>query len=252
MSLVCYECHRDMKPSQTFPGREGTLVYPVVHSIVYVPMDGGTSYELTYLKAPDNLAVCFECFEKGIGEKESSVLKSIYKAYELENDFEIFEEERKLRGLDSNGMESWSKAFNEYKKASDAIRPGCLFCGDDVRNGNPFFIAMVINKVYSSKHLTFGTNYSWSNMKEGMTGFEICFEDFRKQLPRTFEQLSYSMLGRRNPSQKIEPGELYVSPEVEKAFEQETGETFDDFIDRMMKDGIDNLRIVRRKKSEDF
>lgn len=251
MSLECHECGRSMGPSETLPGREGAMVHPVVPSLIYVPSQKRIDYKLSYIFTPANRSLCFECIENKLpNENKQTVLRGIYDCYEAEMEHKKIDESIKGQ-LISVGDPLNVKEMEALKKCdelSKKVTPDCIFCSGNVRNGKPFFLAATIDRVYSSKNLTLGTNYSWSDMKTGYTSFRICFDDFRKHFPRCFEQLSYDMLEERNPNIDMGPSEFYISPEFEKALKEETGKTIDDFVNEFAKKGIKNLRVIRKSK----
>jgi hypothetical protein len=165
--------------------------------------------------------------------------------------FRMVEKEQEGRWIDNNGSKRWVDAYDKFKALSEKLTQNCIFCDSDAKNGRPFFKANVIDRVYSSQHLgglffSGNGNYSWSNMKTGSTGFRVCFDDFRKHFPRTFEQFSYNMLGEKNPNLKHRQSELFIDPGVEQAIFEETGKPIDELLgEQTMK----NLKISRMGSS---
>ena len=201
MSLVCNECGEDLGPSKTLPGREGTMVYPSVISLIYLPEKEG-AYTARYLESQCNRSLCFRCISDKLPQERHNGLNLIYEIYEAETEL------RKIEKGESGlwigvGKTGWSDAYKRFEEKLKKIDDSeCLFCNKDVKNGKPFFTAMVIERAYSQQHLSglFAfTNYSWTNFKVGSTQFRFCFEDFRKNFPRNFEQLSYDMQGIIKP-----------------------------------------------------
>jgi len=255
MSLACNECRRDMGPSETFPGREGTFVYPVLLSLVYVPAENGAGYTMKYLKQINGRSLCFECIENQMhSERKEKTIKPVYEAYEAEINLDRIEEDRKGRFLVPEDHVKLLHAYNEYDKRTKEINPECIFCDGEVENGKPFFVPVVIDKVHSEKVLSglfVPTNYSWSTVKSGSTRFRICFDDFRNHFAKTFESLSYDMTGEINPNIKPNLSELYITPAFEKALEEQTGQSFDEYMDKLIKEtGLNNIAILRKLRDK--
>lgn len=249
MSLVCNECSVDLQPSKSLPGREGVLVYPNLLSLVYVPSGNKEKleYRLSYQESKANRSLCFECIDSKSPEKE--ILKTIYAAYEAETRFKRVEESQKGK-LVSCSDNSWSDAYDEFKSQHSKLKPVCIFCKKTAENGKPFFRAVVIDRVRSAKHISLVGSYSFSNLENGMTNFKICYEDFRSNFPRGYEQLSYDMLGKDNPNFQLGESELHISPEFEKALQEETGKNVKDLIKELVDAGGD-LKIIRREAQND-
>jgi len=252
MSLICTNCNKDMGPSEELPGREGTLVTPVLTSLVYLPLGGGSpSYETAYLAAPQNASLCFECIETAIPRERKEKLREIYDVCGLETAYRMIEESQKGRFVGGRELIRVVEAEKRFSESLDALEEGCLFCGENVRDGNPFFVSRVIDRVYSVNHLS-GVfqfnNYSFSNLRQGRTSFGFCFNDFRTHFPKVFEYLSCLMLGKPIPGRNAQPNELYIGSGVAEAIEGKTGMSFDEFLDRQVTGrGLDGIKIIRRE-----
>jgi hypothetical protein len=247
MSLSCGECRNVVGPSERLPGREGTLIYTVLQSLVYIPSEEGIRYTLRYVKPGiGGWCLCFACIERQApAARKERALKPVYDCYEAETLMDRMEEQ--------GGAllhQQWSQAYGMFRKKAEAIPSGCLFCEGKVENGKPYFVSRAIDRVYSEKHLSglfFGEgNYSLSNVRTGETGFRFCFDDFMRHFPVSFEGLGYELLGERNPKERPGQSELHISREAEAAFERETGKSLDDFL----KEGIDadNVKIIREAR----
>lgn len=257
MSLVCNQCNQDMGPSESFPGREGVMVHPIVMALAYLPTSQGLSYQASYLWASQNLSLCFSCIEEKLPEERKSSLIKVYQAYEDETRLGEIKDQLVGRWVGAREARPWSEAYDKAEASFNALEKECLFCGANVRNGKPYFTAKVIDRVYSRKNLS-GipipgisgmSNYSWSNMKKGRTFVNFCFDDFRQHFFPLFEGLSHTLTGNRNPNLKPGMNEIYLSPEFEQAFEGQTGKSIDKAI-RELSEGTENLRIIRREKEE--
>jgi len=247
MSLICSECYRDMRPSESLPGREGVFVKPVLMSLVYLSDKEG-EYDLSYLATPAGMSLCFECIEGKLPEGRMPALKSVYEAYEAETASREIEEEQKGRWVAGKELGLKLDADKRLEKRLKTLERDCLFCDTDVENGLPFFLGNVLDKVYSEQHLTFGANYSWSENETGSTGFRMCFNDFRQHFPKLFEEFSYMLRGKPNPNLKLPPSTLNISPEFEEALERD-GKSIDEWINELAKKGnVDNLMIIRRER----
>ena len=235
MTLCCYECESELGPGTQLPGREGTIVYPVLQSLIYLPTQEGIGYKIGYLVAPNGIALCFKCVEgELLKERRVTAIEPIYDCYETEMNFRMVKKEQERRWSDATDSKRWLSAYNKFKTLSKKLTRNCIFCDSDVKSGRPFFIANAIDRIYSSQHLSgifVLNNYSWSDIKTGLTKFRVCFDDFRKHFPRTFEQLSYDTLGEKNPNLKQRQSELIIDPSFEKKLFEETGKTVEEFFD---------------------
>ena len=255
MSLICNECREEMGPGKILPGREGTMVHPVVMALAYLPTKDGVSYKSAYLRARENASLCFRCIDNKLPPERREALKKIYTAYEEETRFGALQEEQKGKWQGPDEPRHWLKAYKKFKRSLGKLEKGCLFCSSDVQTGKPFFNARVIDRVYSGKHLsgftipdlTLGHNYSCSNLREGQTSFKVCFDDFRINFPNTFAMLSYLLTGEENPDVEPVRDTLYLSPEFEEAFERETGKSMDEGLRKFL-EGIGDIRIIRRER----
>jgi len=254
MSLCCAECSQDLGPSNELPGREGAMVHPVVMALAYLPTKEGLSYQLSPLFASQNSALCFECIEKKLPQARLSALRQSYNLFVVETSLRRAEQAAKGKFFKAGdlALENISQLREEFLRQCNLREKTCLFCERDMKGGIPFFSAVSIDKAYSEKNLSgiflpLG-NYSWSNMQEGTKLFQMCFDDFRANFPITFEQLSYSLTGERNPNPEARSNELYVSPEFEQEMKKE-GKTLDEFLEKDIKNGnLNGLRIVRREE----
>lgn len=256
MSLVCSECNLDMSPSETLPGREGTIVHPCVLSLIYVPLDDGTGYRMGYVEAPQNGSLCFECIERAMPKDRKPTLDLVYSAFEAEKEFRTIDENQMGRLLPASDIKSLNNAYDKFKKRMETIESGCVLCGNDVENGKPFFVARVIDGAYSEKHLSglfTKTNYSWSNVKPGLISFGVCFDNFRTHFPFLFERLSYELRGEDNPDSNPNLNEIYISPEFEDALKQQSGRSVDELLNEIIRGlpGVANLRIIRRVRGDE-
>lgn len=255
MSLCCAECNQDLGPTNELPGREGVMVHPVVMALAYLPTKEEISYQLSPILASQNSALCFECLEKKLPQPRHHKLQQAYNLFTVETSYNRAKHAAKGKVFQTGdlALESISQLREVFIRQLDLREKTCLFCKEEVNKGKPFFIANSIDKAYSEKNLSGISfppqNYSWSNMEEGVKLFQICFDDFRANFQKTFEQLSYSLTGNKNPNLKLKPNEIYISPEAEQAMEAETGKTLDKFIDEEVKKGtFENIRIIRREK----
>jgi hypothetical protein len=237
-----------MGPSDDLPGREGNLVYPAVSGLVYLPTKEGISYKIKYVYPDVSTSLCFKCIDSKVPQERREVLEKVYASYRTETFFKAYQESERGKLVDCKESK-WSEFYDRFKDGLSKLEKDCLFCGDNIENGNPFFIGRVIDKVSSSKNLTFGVNYSCSNMKMGSTFFRICFDDLRKNFPRVFENLSFSLSGEKNLNFSTKQNEIYIDKELEEAYERETGKKFDEVV-RALIQGSDNLLIVRESKDE--
>jgi len=244
MSLVCYECNRDLEPGEELPGREGTLVYPNLQALIYLPEN---SYKIAYLQSKHNRSLCFACIEGKLPEQRKGILKAVYDCYEAETNSERIEEEQKGKWISGPEHSKYADALRKFVEKKKTLISECLFCGNDVKNGKPFFTAVVIDRVKSTKHKSIYGSYSWSNLETGSTYLRICFDHFKEYFPRSFKQLSYDMLGEENPNFNHAQNELYISPSFEKALEKE-GKSIDELIDDLAKGGAGNLKVIREEK----
>jgi hypothetical protein len=242
-----------MSPSEEFPGREGTLVHPNLLSFMFLPKkDEKTRFKTGYTESDCNRSLCFECIESTLPKSKKKNLLAVYNVYQAEINFNEKEEAYnqrftgKLVNINNHLALEKDELYENFRKLRKELQEGCLFCNKNVENGNPFFVARVIDKVYSKQHLSglsfIGTNYSWSNIRTGHTDFRICFEDFEKKFPSTFEQLSYDLIGERNPNFKPEHT-LYLDPSIEIAAIKE-GLNLDDWVKKLKEETGDGIKII--------
>jgi hypothetical protein len=235
MSLVCHECGDDMGPSQALPGREGVMVHPIVKSMIYVPKKLKIqNYSLEYIMAPQNRSLCFSCIERKLPDNRKEILNRIYECYKAETAYEEIKASNKGKWSSDPTYRDSSEALEDLEKKFNLLEKNCLFCGEDVHKENkPYFHAWTIEKVYSSKNLSGlfqRTNYSFSDFETGQTHIKFCFEDFKKNFPRNFEQLGYDMLGKNAPNNKKISNELYLSQTI---------------IDECVKEGKESQKLLK-------
>lgn len=231
MSLICYECGIDLQPSDSLPGREGTIVHPIVPALIYVPLSkeiAKPDYKMAHVEAPDSRSLCFQCIENGFSQEKKEALSSVYECFEAEMSLREIEERQKGRLIPLSQLSENVKASEDLEKVFQAVRDNCLYCGEDPKA--TYFTAKVIDRVGSSQHLTGFGSYSWSNLKKSATRFNICFEDFMNNFPRCFEQLSYDMLEEQNPNANPGGFEFFASEEFVKAVEKETGKSIEEHL----------------------
>lgn len=233
MSLVCYECSCDMGPSESLPGREGVFVNPVVLSIVWIPANPNNSEKLdwlfTYLTSQEDRSLCFKCISSKLPEHRQQFLNSIYEAYEAETYYKEIEKSQKGKWISGDEMGRSVKAFKTFEEKFQGIASDeCLICA--VRVGDkklPYFRAIVIDRVYGRQHqsglFTFD-NYSWSDIKTGLTSFKFCFDCFGSYFNKTFMQLSCDMRGVKNSQSGKNPkSEFFITEEAMAALKKEVG-----------------------------
>jgi hypothetical protein len=251
MSLACTECENVLGPSKSLPGREGVIIHPIVPSFLFLPTEKGISYEIGYLYSDMRSNLCFECIEKKIPKERKDLLSKVYESHEIETYFRMINYSQQGRWNNSKDGEEGLKAYNEHQESLKKLEKNCLFSGNSPDNGNPFFVGKIIEKAYSSRYLSglpmLGEmNYSWSNYKEGSTYINFCFEDFQTNFPKSFRDLSYGLLKKKDPDLKAKPNEVYISPRFESALEKEGGKSVDKFIEELNEKSGNN--IVRIKK----
>jgi hypothetical protein len=231
MSLACSACNHTMGPSEELPGREGVMVYPVVLSMIWADDEPSQAdnqqWELYYVTAPHNISLCFRCI---IGKlpKGQSRLDRVCEAYEAETTYCRAKVSEKGKWLSA---EEWTtpELFHSWEEKQKLIpHAQCLFCEQAIADGkSPYFTARVIDKVYSEQHSTsfFGRNYSWTDLKTGMTSFEICFVCFRKNFPLTFQILGHGLRGTKPQGGAAAPkSEIYLTSQFIEALQREAGE----------------------------
>jgi hypothetical protein len=250
MTLGCGECDQDMGPSDALPGREGTLVHPIVQSLVYLPnVAQGVSYELTYMQSYANRSLCFSCIEKALPEDRLHMLSVVYESFLAEAAM-YDAKERIPEGLVSFAdplVVKEHELYTLFKLKKAQIASECIFCGENPRGkGEPYFSAQVIDRNKSSKNLTpWGNslNYSLCSVDTGSVSFNICYADFMKHFPDNFRQLSFDMRGKRDPEQQPKGSEIYIAPEIEAEM-QKNGMTLDKLVEDWQAKGLNNFTII--------
>lgn len=232
MSLVCHACGNNMGSSETFPGREGTMVYPHVLSMIWVPDNDPSNkkWALGHIQAPYSISLCFKCVAKKFPPDRQHILDAVYAACETEVRYRRLKEAEEGKWFSGGEGPTWTDAFHEWEARRNMIPLNrCLFCDKTLPDKqNPFFTARVVDRVYSEKHPSLwltGFNYSWSDFKAGSTGFRICFECFKEHFLALFDQLSCDLRGVVGQNQGNAPkSELYLTPEFLEALKQGVGE----------------------------
>ena len=194
------------------------MVHPVVLALKYVVLkDNSIAYQVDYMWSEDNRSLCFECIEKKIPAGRKRILNEIYACYEAETEFRKIQDSEKggWVPIDSTFPETYSRFEQKYKN----IAKECLFCDKDPKKGLPYFRPLVIDRVESGKRPSLCGSYQCSHLERGMTSFNICFEDFRKNFPRCFETLSKDLLGTRDKDSKLEPNTIYLPKGYRQAME---------------------------------
>lgn len=231
MSLACSACEQDMRPSDSFPGREGVMVSANVLALIWADDESvAEQWPLSYVEAPARISLCFRCVAGTLSQERQSVLAKVYEAYEAEIIYRRAKVSEEGKWFSSGEMSTSFNLFEIWEERCKAI-PGnqCIFCAKEILdNQNPYFTARVIDKVYSEQHTTqwiTGQNYSWSNMKTGMTSFKICFICLRKHFVSTCKVLGYGLGVTRNPDQeKGRKCELYMTSQFIDALRRSAGE----------------------------
>lgn len=230
MSLMCSTCERDMGPSDNFPGREGVMVYANVLSLIWNDEKSPPEqWVLRYVVAPCSVSLCFRCITDKLSEERQPVLDQVFLAYHVEVSYRRakISEEGRLFSPEETKSFSLFDAWKDQQKAIPARQ--CIFCANEVRDGqNPYFMAQVIDKVYCEKQLSglFSLrNYSWSDLKTGMTSFKICFTCLREYFRPTFQILSHSLGSKIQPDYSGSPkSEFYLTSQFIEALKREKGE----------------------------
>ena len=257
MSLICTKCEEDMGPSESLPGREGVFISPNLISLVPIPQIGESiEYALRYTEQKINRSLCFECLDRKIPDERRKALQAVYDSYEAETEFEMFDEES-MRGrmIELGGREDTKsrRLDAEYRRRLEVLSMDCIFCGEDVENGEPFFRARVIDKVYSRNHLSgsswVGTNYSFSNIRTGSTSLRFCYRDLSRHFPEVTKRLSYDIMGQKDASEKG-VFELYIDPSFEAAVEEQGGD-IGEMIRDLTKGVGKKIKIIRVPKNKD-
>lgn len=214
MSLVCHECGFDIKPSSNLPGREGIIIHPVVISVAWLSDEiREEKWALVYVEAPHNLVLCLECISGRLPETQRPFIGAVYDAYVAEEKYCL-----------SHGRLDTFEVFEEKYVAIPFNQ--CVFCNGNVQvSRKPYFTAKVINKAYSQAHTSLFGSYLWSDIREGMTHFEICFGCFKDNFPRSFEQLGYYLnnLNKLNLAEVVKSS-IFLSPDIIELLKEEVGE----------------------------
>lgn len=242
MSLICCECRGLMGPSSTLPGREATLVYPIVLGKVW--RDG--TWVLTYVKTVQNQCVCFKCIQTKVPDSRKYLMADIYSAYVAEADYRELEKELKGQWLELHDPRSTKKseAFNQYDNFVDKLNLElCLICGENVRQAMlPYFHALGLDKIYCQESISglFGEqNYSFSHLECGLVSFVICFNCFLEKFPKTHKQLSCDLRGVQN-IEDTGTNELLISTDFLDALVMEIG---NEQVDKQMEELSQHTQI---------
>ena len=227
MSLVCHNCSRDMGPSETLPGREGTIVYPQVLSFIWVVEESASEkWVIRHTQAPCNRSLCFRCIADKLPDNQQPVLRAVYEAYEAEIKYRRNEESQRGKMISGEELAKGPKLHEEWLARLELIPTNrCIFCNTKLPDKKtPHFDAVVIDRVYSEGYLSwFNQNYSWSNFKTGGTGFSFCFECCRKNFLPLFEQFSYDLRGVKKTTRTAKSAIFFGSSFIE-GLKTEVGE----------------------------
>ena len=232
MSLVCHNCGNDMRPSDDLPDRDGTMVYPNVLSLIWIIEESATKkWVFHYTQAPVGISLCFQCIADKLPNSQQHILGAVYAAYRAEVEFRRVEESEKGRWISSEELRTQKGTYEfleEWQEKQKAIPVQCIFCNAELPdNKNPCFSAFVMDRVYCETKLTWFmgvTNYSWSDFKVGRTRLLICFECFKKNFFRNFEQLSYDLRGvPKSTLGEVTKPELLLTPDFVEALKEEVG-----------------------------
>jgi len=217
-----------MGPSDSFPGKEGTMVFPNILSFIWVAEESEPKWSIHYVQPYVNLSLCFKCIAKEVPGERQNILNAVYSAYEAEINYCRNKESEKGKMLSGKDLERGSRLFDEWEtKAKMISYHECIFCGTKLPdNKTPYFTARVIDKVYSEKNLSwFNTNYSWSNMKTGIICFNICFKCLKDKFPRLFEELSYTLRGVVKSNLKdVVKSKVFLTQGIVEGLRKEVGD----------------------------
>ncbi len=232
MSLVCDNCGHAMGPCDDLPGKDGTMVYVSVLSLIWIIEESATQkWDLCYTRAPQGYSLCFRCIADKLIPPQKPILDAVYEASRAEVEFERIEESRKgkwISGEELQKQKSTYEFYNEWKAKQLLIPTQFIFCNTKLPdNKNPYFSAVVMDRVYCEKSLTLfmGTeNYSWSDFRTGRTNFQICVDCFKKNFYGTFEAFSCSLrnIPKQTPTKDVKP-ELIMTLDFIEALKKEVG-----------------------------
>lgn len=210
MSLICYECKTDVQPSNQLPGREGSLVYPTVPSLIWTPENSQAPGEVAYVTAQENFCLCFVCIEKSSTVGRDN-LQKLYQLYEAETIYSRYKKQELGRLMRVSDIKSYD-AYEEYRKLRvEFPKDQCLQCDQGLPEPlKPSFTAVVINRVFSPITSMFGS-YSTS-VETGMTNFNLCSDCTQENFPRIYSGLSYTLRKKDNPDHTPQKSSLLVDP----------------------------------------
>jgi len=217
-----------MGPSDSLPGREGTMVSPSPIVMVWsINEAGDINWHFIHGQLINHRSLCFRCIETCLPDTHHNNLKSVYDAYEAETNYHEIEKSHRGKLIGGEEMHQSAEAGSKMISLCEALdSTHCLYCNKEIENDRePYFISLGIDRVYSRRHLSGfpgESNYSWSNMKTGRTFTQICFSCFKEAFPKTFKQLSHDLLGTSNPD-FVPNNEFLISPDVVKAMEEYYG-----------------------------
>ncbi len=222
MSLVCCECDQDLAPSDSFPGREGGVLYPSVLAVAWVENEDSTlqvEWVPVFVEAPANASVCFECILRKAPQEAAVRMKQVCETYAAEIKWHRVERDQKGKWIPIEEASSTDDLRQQFiDRFESIVHSQCLHCGSQIKaQDRAFFTLRVIDKANCEKDLSVFGSYQWSNLETGMTSFCMCFACAQTQLPRTFKSLGYSLRGIDSHTGRGEGKfELFISPEVKR------------------------------------
>lgn len=232
MSLACHECGKFLFYSETLPGGEGTMVQPVLQSLIWKQSEVGQVWVMAFIPVDYQSSLCLQCIAGKMPRNRRPLLSRFYEAYEAETRLiEITHEQTgKWVAISDN---SFSKAHDAFAELGSIFRrKECLFCGGNVyHEKRPFFRCNTLDRVYCRRH-TSGlfpgeANYSWSNMTVGALFFYSCFSCFRKYFPKSYREISKDLRGDKNPEASV-ADEFTPNPTALESLREYCGRENDD------------------------
>jgi hypothetical protein len=246
MSLVCGECRGALGKSEELPGREGTLVHPVLRTIASIKDLQRGKGKPQYVESDENIAICFECIEKHVPEGRKEVMRQIYSLFELEMLRTPLQKLKEATLLDSESSSTLDSINQKIAAIGKTLTNNCLFTGVPIGTGLPYFTANAIDRERSDKGSGFfGPTYQITGtILESPLKIPISFNAFREAFPETFENLRCALLKIENPNARQWPIDIHLAPGVKEALEMETGKPLDTIIEGFK--GLGNVRIIQR------
>ena len=221
MSLACHECGQDLRPSPTFPGREGGIIHPSVLAIAWVGSEGATeelNWTPVFVESPDNASICFACVLSKASQQAQARMRAVFEAYAAEIEYQRLKRDQKGKWVPIGEVSSTDR-YQQFREKSEVIPlTACLHCHSPIPGSHrAFFTFKVIDKVRCESDLSAFGSYQWSNLEGGMTSFRLCFSCVRAYLPRTFKTLGDALRGIDSGRESGEGRvELFISPEFMK------------------------------------